>query len=165
MERLSGPDRAAPAVDAFARGAAVVAALGADGRPAGLLCRSFASLSLEPPLVLLCVDGDAAGWPAVRAAGRFAVSILAEEQRALGEALDGPAAPGTDPFAGFGWQACAAGAVRVLGALATADCLLDTVHETGDHHLVTARVLALAAREGGSPLLSFRSDYVTGAFG
>ncbi|MFF7501931.1 flavin reductase family protein [Streptomyces lavendulae] len=168
MERLTD---AAPATDpallrrvlgTFASGITVVAALGDDGRPAGLACQSFASLSLDPPLVLLCVGKGSSSWPAVRAAGRFGVSILAEEQRAVCEALG---RPGGDKFAGVAWEESAHGAVRVTGALATVDCALDTVHEAGDHYLVTARILELTAREGGSPLLYFRSDYATGAFG
>ncbi|MET9608977.1 flavin reductase family protein [Streptomyces sp. NPDC006512] len=150
------------ALGAFASGVTVVAAVGDDGRPAGLACQSFASLSLDPPLVLLCVGKDSTSWPRVRAAGRFGVSILAEEQREVCEALG---RPGEEKFAGIGWERSAHGAVRVAGALATVECALDTVHEAGDHWLVTARVLELAARDGGSPLLYFRSDYATGAFG
>lgn len=147
---------------AFASGITVVAALADDGRPAGLACQSFASLSLDPPLVLLCVGKGSSSWPKVRAAGRFGVSILAEEQRTVCEALG---RRGEDKFAGIDWELSTHGAVRVTGALATVDCALEEVHEAGDHYLVTAQVLELAAREGGSPLLYYRSDYATGAFG
>ncbi|MCY0935323.1 flavin reductase family protein [Streptomyces sp. H34-S4] len=147
---------------AFASGITVVAALADDGRPAGLACQSFASLSLDPPLVLLCVGKGSSSWPKVRAAGRFGVSILAEEQRTVCEALG---RRGEDKFAGIDWELSAHGAVRVTGALATVDCALEEVHEAGDHYLVTARVLELDARDGGSPLLYYRSDYATGAFG
>uniref|UniRef100_A0AAU2JNJ4 Flavin reductase family protein n=1 Tax=Streptomyces sp. NBC_00049 TaxID=2903617 RepID=A0AAU2JNJ4_9ACTN len=146
----------------FASGITVVAALGEDGRPAGLACQSFASLSLDPPLVLLCVGTASTSWPAVRAAGRFGVSILAEEQRDVCRSLG---RRGGDKFDGVPWALSEHGAVRIPGALATVDCALETVHEAGDHYLVTARVLALTARDGGSPLLYFRSDYATGAFG
>ncbi|MFD9371842.1 flavin reductase family protein, partial [Streptomyces sp. NPDC060020] len=150
----------------LARGACAAAtpgggAGGPAAPPAGLACQSFASLSLDPPLVLLCVGRSSTSWPAVRAAGRFGVSILAEEQRAVCEALG---RRGGEKFADVGWEASRHGAVHITGALATLDCALETVHEAGDHHLVTARVLALAARDGGAPLLYFRSDYATGAF-
>lgn len=150
----------------FASGITVVAAAGADGRPAGLACQSFASLSLDPPLVLLCVGRSSSSWPAVReAGGRFGVSILAEEQRAVCEALGRPGPrQGAEKFDGVPWEPSPGGAVHIRGALATLDCALDTVHEAGDHYLVTARVLALAARDEGSPLLYFRSAYATGAF-
>ncbi|MFB7181902.1 flavin reductase family protein [Streptomyces sp. NPDC056257] len=161
MERLIDPRAFREVLGAFASGITVVAAVGDDGRPAGLACQSFASLSLDPPLVLLCVGRSSTSWPAVQAAGRFGVSILAEEQRAVCEALG---RRGGEKFADVGWEASRHGAVHITGALATLDCALETVHEAGDHHLVTARVLALAARDGGAPLLYFRSDYATGAF-
>ncbi|MCJ0868384.1 flavin reductase family protein [Streptomyces sp. AP-93] len=147
---------------AFASGITVVAAVADDGRPAGLACQSFASLSLDPPLVLLCVGKGSSSWPKVRAAGRFGVSILAEDQRAVCEALG---RRGEDKFAGVDWELSAHRAVRVTGALATVDCALEEVHEAGDHYLVTARVLELSASDGGSPLLYYRSAYATGAFG
>ncbi|CAM5403188.1 FMN reductase (NADH) RutF [Streptomyces avidinii] len=150
------------ALGAFASGITVVAALSDDGRPAGLACQSFASLSLEPPLVLLCVGKGSSSWPKVRAAGRFGISILAEDQRSVCEALG---RPGEEKFADVGWETSPHGAVRITGALATVDCALEAVHEAGDHYLVTARVLELAARDGGSPLLYYRSAYATGAFG
>ncbi|MER6197544.1 flavin reductase family protein [Streptomyces sp. NPDC001586] len=161
MERLIDPRAFREVLGAFASGITVVAAVGEDGRPAGLACQSFASLSLDPPLVLLCVGRSSSSWPAVRAAGRFGISILAEEQRAVCEALG---RRGGEKFEGVGWEASRHGAVHITGALATLDCALETVHEAGDHHLVTARILGLAARDGGAPLLYFRSDYATGAF-
>ncbi|MFD7029812.1 flavin reductase family protein [Streptomyces sp. NPDC059917] len=163
-DRGAGIDPAAfrEVLGAFASGITVVAALDGDGRPAGLACQSFASLSLDPPLVLLCVGKGSTSWPAVRAAARFGVSILAEEHRPVCEALG---RRGAQKFAEVDWEPSAHGAVRIAGALATADCALEEVHEAGDHYLVTARVLELTAREGGSPLLYFRSDYATGAFG
>lgn len=179
MERLTDPAPvdaaarvdAAAAVDpvafrevlgTFASGITVVAAVGPDGRPAGLACQSFAALSLDPPLVLLCVGKGSSSWPKVRAAGRFGVSILAAEQRAVCEALG---KRGEEKFADVGWEPSSHGAVRITGALATADCALEAVHEAGDHHLVIARVLELTARDGGSPLLYYRSNYATGDFG
>ncbi|TGA94514.1 flavin reductase [Streptomyces sp. MZ04] len=145
----------------FASGVTVVASLDERGAPAGLACQSFASLSLDPPLVLLCVGTSSTSWPSIRRAGRFGVSILAEEQRDVCAALG---RRGPDKFAGVEWEASAQGAVRIAGALATVDCELQTVHEAGDHYVVTARVLGLTAREDGTPLLYFRSDYATGVF-
>lgn len=145
----------------FASGVTVVAAVGEDGRPAGLAVQSFASLSLDPPLVLLCVGKNSTSWPKVERAGRFGVSILAEDQREVCAALG---RSGPDKFAALDWTATVEGAVHVEGALATLDCTVHAVHEAGDHLVVTARVLALEAREDGEPLLYYRSDYVTGVF-
>ncbi|MEU6880646.1 flavin reductase family protein [Streptomyces sp. NPDC046712] len=145
----------------FASGITVVAALDPTGRPVGLAVQSFASLSLDPPLVLLCVAKTSTSWPGVRAAGRFGISILAEDQREVCAALG---RSGPDKFAGVHWTTTEDGAVHVDGALATLDCAVHAVHEAGDHLLATARVLALDAREDGTPLLYFRSDYATGVF-
>ncbi|WP_406860330.1 flavin reductase family protein [Streptomyces sp. HUAS MG47] len=145
----------------FATGITVVAALDGDGRPTGLAVQSFASLSLDPPLVLLCVGKHSTSWPKVERAGRFGVSILAEDQRDVCAALG---RPGPDKFAGLDWTAGDGGAVHVGGALATLDCSVHTVQEAGDHHMVTARVLALDARDDGTPLVYYRSDYATGVF-
>ncbi|MEV5970787.1 flavin reductase family protein [Streptomyces sp. NPDC051921] len=141
----------------FATGVVVVAArTPGNRRPAASTVRSFASLSLDPPLVLLCVPHTSTAWPAVERAGRFGVSVLAEEHRAL--------AAGDDPLADAHWTAGPGAAAHVEGALATLDCAVHAVHEAGDHLVVTARVLGLDARPDGLPLLSYRSDYTTGVF-
>lgn len=168
MERLNSPRNSpldAPGfrevLGRFASGITVVAALDENGEPAGLACQSFASLSMDPPLVMLCVGTSSSSWPKIRRAGRFGVSILAAEQRDVCAALG---RKGADKFAGVEWELSTHGAVRIAGALATVDCALHTVHEAGDHYVVTARVLGLTAREDGTPLLYFRSDYATGVF-
>jgi 3-hydroxy-9,10-secoandrosta-1,3,5(10)-triene-9,17-dione monooxygenase reductase component len=161
VERLT-PEAFRDVLGHFASGVTVVAALDEDtGEPVGLACQSFASLSLEPPLVLLCVAKSSTSWPKVRRAGRFGVSILAEDQRAVCAAVG---RSGPDKFRDVRWEPATGGAVRVAGALATVDCELYAEHEAGDHWIVTARVLGLAARDGGRPLLYFRSAYATGEF-
>ncbi|MFG2140057.1 flavin reductase family protein [Streptomyces sp. NPDC048650] len=161
MERLIDPAAFRDTVGRFASGITVVATLGDDGEPAGLACQSFASLSLDPPLVMLCVGKSSTSWPRIEAAGRFAVSILAEEQQDVCAALG---RPGPDKFATVDWRPSAHGTVHIAGALATVDCVPEAVHEAGDHLVVTARVRELAARDGGSPLLYFRGAYAAGAF-
>ncbi|MFF8594490.1 flavin reductase family protein [Streptomyces sp. NPDC015220] len=164
MERLNGP-RIAPAVfrdvlGRFASGITVVAGLDA-GEPVGFACQSFASLSLDPPLVMLAVGRSSTSWPRIERAGRFCVNILAEDQQATCSALG---RSGPDKFTGVPWSVTGHGTVRLDGALATVDCRLADVHEAGDHHIVTGEVLDLAAREDGHPLLYFRSRYATGTF-
>ncbi|MEU9111453.1 flavin reductase family protein [Streptomyces sp. NPDC048483] len=168
MERLNPPrdrpiDPAAfrEIVGRFASGITVVATLGDDGQPAGLACQSFASLSLDPPLIMLCVGKSSTSWPRIEAIGRFAVSILAEEHRDTCAALG---RSGPDKFAAIDWNTSPHGTVHIEGALAIVDCALEAVHEAGDHLVVTGRVRALAARDDGSPLLYFRSAYAAGAF-
>ncbi|MEU5092739.1 flavin reductase family protein [Streptomyces sp. NPDC021356] len=164
MERLNGP-HIDPAVfrdvlGRFASGITVVAGL-AGGEPVGFACQSFASLSLDPPLVMLAVGKSSTSWPRIERAGRFCVNILAEDQQATCAALG---RSGPDKFTDVPWSVTEHGTVRLDGALATVDCRLADVHEAGDHHIVTGEVLDLAAQEGGRPLLYFRSRYATGTF-
>ncbi|POX42305.1 monooxygenase [Streptomyces sp. Ru73] len=145
----------------FATGITVVAGLDGDGRPAGFACQSFASLSLDPPLVMLAVGRQSSSWPRIAGTGRFCVNILAAHQQDVCAAL-GRSGPGK--FDGVLWTTGEHGTVHLDGALAHVDCAVQAVYEEGDHYLVTARVLALDAREDGRPLLYFRSRYAVGAF-
>ncbi|MFB6842974.1 flavin reductase family protein [Streptomyces sp. NPDC056361] len=146
----------------FASGITVVATLDPDAlEPVGFACQSFASLSLDPPLVMLAVGRNSTSWPRIERAGRFCVNILAEDQQATCASLG---RSGPDKFAGVPWSVGEHGTVRVDGALAHVECVLDAVYEAGDHHLVTAQVVALDAGEDGRPLLFFRSRYAVGAF-
>ncbi|MFF9499988.1 flavin reductase family protein [Streptomyces sp. NPDC014656] len=160
MERLIDPARFRDVLGRFASGITVVAGLD-DGGPVGFACQSFASLSLDPPLVMLAVGRSSTSWPRIERAGRFCVNILAEDQRTTCAALG---RSGPDKFAGVPWRVSDHGTVRVDGALAHVECALHEVYEAGDHHLVTAHVVALDAGEDGRPLLYYRSRYAVGAF-
>ncbi|MDI3408795.1 flavin reductase family protein [Streptomyces cavernicola] len=160
MERLIEPDAFRDVLGRFASGITVVAGLD-DGEPVGFACQSFASLSLDPPLVMLAVGRSSSSWPRIERAGRFCVNILAAEQREICARLG---RSGPDKFAAVPWSVSEHGTVRIEGALAAVECELRAVHEAGDHYLATAEVVALGAREDGSPLLYFRSRYAVGAF-
>ncbi|MER5739678.1 MULTISPECIES: flavin reductase family protein [unclassified Streptomyces] len=160
MERLIDPALFRDVLGRFASGITVVAALD-GGEPVGFACQSFASLSLDPPLVMLAVGRSSTSWPRIERAGRFCVNILAEDQRTTCAALG---RSGPDKFAGVPWRESDHGTVRVDGALAHVECALHEVYEAGDHHLVTAHVVALDAGEDGRPLLYYRSRYAVGAF-
>lgn len=140
----------------FCTGIVVVTAL-ADGRPVGLTCQAFSSLSLDPPLVLFSVARTSRSWPLARAAGRFAVNILGADQELLSRAFS---VPGADKFAGQPWHPGGAGTPLLNGALAHIECGVHAVHDGGDHEIVVGRVLALHEHERPvGPLLYFRSEY------
>ena len=160
MERLIDPAAFRDVLGRFASGITVVAALD-EGEPVGFACQSFASLSLDPPLIMLSVGRNSSSWPRIQLAGRFCVNILAEDQQHVCTALG---ARGGEKFRAVPWQVSPHGTVLIDGALATVDCRLEAVHEAGDHWIVTGEVVALAAREHGRPLLYFRSQYATGTF-
>ncbi|MFD7420525.1 flavin reductase family protein [Streptomyces californicus] len=141
----------------FASGVTVVTARDADG-PAGFACQSFASLSLDPPLVSFMVARTSTTWPRIARAGAFCVNILGAGQ---GPLCRGFAVSGADKFAGVGYaDAPATGSPLLDSVPAWIDCRVHAVHTGGDHLIVVGRVEALGAAEEGEPLLFHR-----GAFG
>jgi flavin reductase (DIM6/NTAB) family NADH-FMN oxidoreductase RutF len=141
----------------FATGVAVVTSVRDDGRPCGLTVNSFASVSLQPLLVLVCVDHAADSHGCILASGRFAVNVL-EERR--GESLARRFATWgvDDKFSGVAFHEETTGAPVLDDALAWVDC---RVHETlaaGDHTIVVGEVVAADAREA-TPLVYYRGGY------
>ncbi|MET9610355.1 flavin reductase family protein [Streptomyces sp. NPDC006512] len=143
-------------LSSFCTGVAVITACGSDGRPAGMAVQSFSSVSLDPPLVCFCPARTSATWPRIRAAGAFAVNILAADQEELCRRF---AVTGGDKFAGVPWRPGAGGAPLLDGVLATVECALEDVLDGGDHLIALGRVTAPAARRDGAPLLYFRRSY------
>lgn len=140
----------------FASGVTVVTAVDADG-PAGFACQSFASLSLEPPLVVFMVGRTSTTWPRIARAGRFCVNVLGEEQDGL---CRGFAVSGADKFAGVTYRpAPVTGAPLLDGVAAWIDCTVQAVHTGGDHLIVVGRVEALDADEECAPLLFHRGRF------
>lgn len=134
----------------FATGVTVVTApaTGADG-PAGFACQSFASLSLDPPLVCFMVGRTSTTWPRIARAGVFCVNVLGAHQ---GDLCRGFAVSGADKFAGVAHDpAPVSGSPRIAGAAAWVDCTIHAVHTGGDHLIVVGRVDALGAGGEGRP--------------
>ena len=146
----------------FASGIVIIAARH-EGRPVGLSIQSFASLSLDPPLVSLSVSLTSATWPAIAEEGRFCASVLSADQEALCRRF---AVSGADKFAGVPWTASPRTlSPRIEGALAWVDCGIRAAYQAGDHWLIVADVLDLdhdlrADGRARLPLLFYR-----GAFG
>ncbi|MET9049684.1 flavin reductase family protein [Streptomyces bacillaris] len=145
----------------FASGVTVVTAHDADG-PTGFACQSFASLSLDPPLVAFMVARTSTTWPRIARAGSFCVNILGDGQGALCRAF---AVSGADKFAGVGYGSAPATGSPLLDSVpAWVDCRVHAVHTGGDHLIVVGRVEALGATADADgpagPLLFHR-----GAFG
>ncbi|WP_371793572.1 flavin reductase family protein [Streptomyces sp. NBC_01471] len=141
----------------FASGVTVITAHDDEG-PAGFACQSFASLSLDPPLVAFMVARTSTTWPRIARAGAFCVNILGADQGALCRAF---AVSGADKFAGVAHEpAPATGAPLLTGVPAWIDCRIHAVHTGGDHLIVVGRVETLGGAAEGEPLLFHR-----GAFG
>jgi flavin reductase (DIM6/NTAB) family NADH-FMN oxidoreductase RutF len=139
----------------FATGVTVVTGHG-DGGPAGLAANSFTSVSLDPPLVLVCMAHTSSTWPAIRGSGYFAVNILGEHQE---ETCRRFGARTGDRFEGVGWAAGKTGSPILHDAIAYVDCVIDAEHDAGDHVIVVGRVVDMGLPAEGGPLLFWRGGY------
>jgi flavin reductase (DIM6/NTAB) family NADH-FMN oxidoreductase RutF len=143
----------------FASGVTVITAPSAEegGGPAGFACQSFASLSLEPPLVCFMVGRTSTTWPRIARVGVFCVNVLSAGQGELCRAF---AVSGADKFAGVAYDAApVSGSPRLAGGAAWIDCSVHAVHTGGDHLIVVGRVDALGTQEPGEPLLFHRGRF------
>jgi flavin reductase (DIM6/NTAB) family NADH-FMN oxidoreductase RutF len=140
----------------FASGVTVVTT-GHEGRLAGLTVSSFTSLSLQPTLVLVCVDRGASSHDAIAAAGQFAVNILAEGQEYLSRRF---ASNEPDKFTEGTYELSPRGLPLISGALARIECRLHSTLPGGDHTIFVGAVLDASCSEG-RPLLYYRSGYHT----
>jgi flavin reductase (DIM6/NTAB) family NADH-FMN oxidoreductase RutF len=140
---------------AYPTGVTAVAAL-AGGAPVGLAANSFTSVSLDPPIVSVCIAHTSTTWPLLRGAERLGISVLGAHQERHGRVLS---TRGVDRFAVVPWWATETGAVLLEGASAWLDCSIDREIEVGDHDLVLLRVHALAADTAVPPLVFHASRY------
>ena len=140
----------------FATGVTVITAVD-GGAPVGLAVGSFASLSLDPPLVLFCPGNQSSSWPKIRAAGSFCANILASDQEHVCRIF---ATKEPDKFASIGWsRTVSTGSPRIDGVLAWIDCTIEDILPGGDHEIVVGRVQDLDARDAHGPLVFFRGGY------
>jgi flavin reductase (DIM6/NTAB) family NADH-FMN oxidoreductase RutF len=143
----------------FATGVTVVAA----GRrmPCGMTANSFASVSVDPPLVLVCVTRGSELCEAVVSEGSFGVSVLAAHQEDLARYFANHDRPrGAAQFAGVRWSpAPATGSPLIEGAVAWLDCTVAASYQGGDHEILIGAVQAAAADPEGGALLFFRGGY------
>ncbi|HEU5323157.1 MAG TPA: flavin reductase family protein [Methylomirabilota bacterium] len=139
----------------FATGVTILTTCDGDARPSGLTASAFSSVSLDPPLVLVCVDHKSQSYPALRDSGRFAVNILGEAQEALSRRF---ASTRLDKFDGVGYSLGDLGVPLIDGALAHIECRTASTHVEGDHTIFVGRVERIRAGSG-APLLYYRGQY------
>ena len=145
------------ALGAFATGVTVVTTIDADGSPRGFTANSFTSVSLDPPLILVCLAKRAASCPAFQAAESFAVNILSEDQKAVSTAFS---SPGVDRFTTVDWSARATGCPILADVVAWLDCRMQEVVDAGDHYILIGRIVDYDYAPA-SPLGFCRGAYVT----
>ncbi|HVP47167.1 MAG TPA: flavin reductase family protein [Bryobacteraceae bacterium] len=139
----------------FPTGVTIVTVLDAEGCPHGMTASSFTSVSLEPPLVLVCVDHRASVLAHLRRAQHISINILSEGQQDLSAHF---ARPGHDRFTGVEWEAGQGGVPLISGALARFECSIHRMVDAGDHTILIAEVLD-ADYCDGRPLVYFGSGY------
>jgi|SRR5438105_1855101 len=126
-----------------------------DGKPYGMTVASFASLSLHPPLVLVCVENSVKTHEAIGAAQKFGVSILTQEQADISAKF---ASRRDDKFEGVAVTRGELGVPLIANALTTLECALRESLPGGDHTIFVGEVVDAQTRDG-VPLLYFRSGY------
>lgn len=143
----------------FATGVAVVTAR-ANEVDFAMTANSFTSVSLEPPLVLFCVDKTARFHQVVVTAGGWGVSVLHAWQEPVSRWYATRGRPDTDQLARFGWVRGRLGSALLAEAIATLECATIAVHDGGDHTIVVGEVLdATTAPGAATPLVFFESRY------
>ncbi|GAA2044165.1 hypothetical protein GCM10009839_54590 [Catenulispora yoronensis] len=143
----------------FATGITVLTAGGES--PCGMTANSFTSVSLDPALVLVCVQHDAVMHKAILSEEKFAISVLAAHQEAVARRFADRTRPrGRREFEGVRWRPGAlTGAPLVADTLAWIECGLAAVHDGGDHSIFVGSVLDTGRAEAGDALLFFRGKY------
>lgn len=159
MEELVTADEFRAALGRFASGVTVVTVETAEGEVHGMTANAFCSVSLHPPLVLVCIDHLAETYLHLRERGQFGVSVLKEEQEALSEFF---ADPERNPDAayrlGIEYRRMKSGTPALKDVLANLDCAVVDAHAAGDHTIFVGEVKEIDVSEG-SPLVYFRGRY------
>ena len=147
------------ALGSFATGVTVIT-VDSEGEVHGMTANAFSSVSLDPPLVLVCVDHRARTHAHLHARKRFGVNVLAEDQRIISEYYARPAQDHrhAEAEAGAHFDRTAHGTPVLNGALAYLECRLHSAQDAGDHTIFIAEVEEVVVR-AGDPLLYYRGGY------
>jgi flavin reductase (DIM6/NTAB) family NADH-FMN oxidoreductase RutF len=150
------PDEFRTALAKFASGVTIVTSKDANAKLHGITVSAFCSLSLDPPLILVCIENTAACHFAVGASGLFAVNVLNEEQIHLSNHF---AQSIPDKFDGIEFREGLDGVPLLENVLANLECRLVNSHENGDHTIFVGRVENTSLNGQGNPLLYFNGLY------
>jgi len=144
------------ALSCFATGVTVVTCLGGEGQPAGLTVNSFTSVSLDPPLLLVCLAKFAASATALIEASHFAVNVLQTGQQPASIRFS---TRDEDRFGATPWSCGEAGAPILTDSLGVFECERFAVYDGGDHHILVGKVIKASFDASLDPLLYFRGRY------
>jgi flavin reductase (DIM6/NTAB) family NADH-FMN oxidoreductase RutF len=159
MTDLVTPDEFRAALGRFASGVTVISVETPAGEVHGMTANAFCSVSLRPPLVLVCIDHLAETYLHIRERRQFGVSVLKEEQEALSEFFADPERSHDAAYRlGIQYRPMRSGTPVLQNALANLDCSVVNAYEGGDHTIFVGEVREVIVAEG-SPLLYFRGRY------
>jgi 3-hydroxy-9,10-secoandrosta-1,3,5(10)-triene-9,17-dione monooxygenase reductase component len=142
----------------FPTGVTVVTGADETGA-AGMAIGSFASVSLDPPLVMFCPGNTSASWLRIKETGSFCVNVLGEDQKDVCGVFAGKA---DDKFEGIDWTTATTGSPVIPGSLAVIDCEIHAILDGGDHDIVVGLVTSLSTADDAGergPLLFFQGGY------
>jgi len=147
------------ALGSFATGVTVVTTM-SDGHGYGMTVNAFSSVSLDPPLVLVCAISGTTGSEEIDRNGRFAVNILAVDQEPLSRYFASRDRPrGRDAFRDVDHHIGVSGAPVIHGVVAYLDCRLEQTYTVGDHEIFIGAVLDLHVEPGAEPLVFHGGGY------
>ena len=140
----------------FATGVTVVTTHDGDGKLAGLTANAVASVSLDPPMVLVCVDKQSDSYPSFAASRAFVINILSKRQETLSRRF---AKSGGDKFTGIGYHIGVTGAPILDDTIAFIECEVRYDFDAGDHSIYVGEATGIAVSSEEDPLLYFRGGY------
>lgn len=141
----------------FATGVVVATCLDQQGNPAGVTVNSFTSVSLDPPLILFCLDKGAYSRKVFANVGRFAINMLSGSQQALSTAF---AQSRADRFDGVAYRDGQGGVPLLEGALCHLECAVEHRYPGGDHEIIVGRVTDLSVDHlEERPLIYYKGRY------
>ena len=145
------------AFGSFATGVTVIATREADGTPRGFTANSFSSVSLDPPLLLVCIAQSALSLHVFQEAPYFSVNILEQSQAEVSRIF---ASHGADKFDRVPWERGVSNVPLLRGSLARFTCETDRQIDAGDHAILLGKVVGFDY-QNGTPLSYFRGQYGT----
>lgn len=140
----------------FTTGVTVVTTRAADGKPVGFTANSFASVSLDPPLALICVDVAANSLPVLEEAGAFVVNVLHAGQQDTARRFT---AKGGDRFKDLATATWQTGAPVIDGCMANFECVTHQAFDAGDHRIFIGRIVKVLMDPDHEPLVFLRGGY------
>jgi flavin reductase (DIM6/NTAB) family NADH-FMN oxidoreductase RutF len=144
------------ALGCFATGVTIVTATDADGAQVGLTANSFTSVSLDPPLLLVCIANNASSAEALRNSDNFAINVLQIGQQPTSNRF---ASKAEDRFANTPWTVGEFGSPTIDGSLSIFECSKHALYDGGDHFILVGNVLKASFEPHRDPLLYFRGKY------